>query len=76
MDAAPGAPSSGRNVRPIAASTPSSWKKFVVTNDAHYTQPGDATTHEVLLCVQTATNLADPGRFKFAGSGYYLKSPQ
>jgi DNA polymerase III subunit alpha len=26
--------------------------------------------------VQTATNLADPGRFKFEGSGYYLKSPQ
>jgi DNA polymerase-3 subunit alpha len=49
---------------------------FVVTNDAHYTQPGDATAHEVLLCVQTATNLADPGRFKFEGSGYYLKSPQ
>jgi DNA polymerase-3 subunit alpha len=49
---------------------------FVVTNDAHYTQPGDATAHEVLLCVQTATNLADPGRFKFEGTGYYLKSPQ
>src|SRR5499427_7578235 len=32
---------------------------FVATNDAHYTQPGDATAHEVLLCVQTATNLAD-----------------
>ncbi|HEY3035938.1 MAG TPA: DNA polymerase III subunit alpha [Streptosporangiaceae bacterium] len=49
---------------------------FVVTNDAHYTQPGDAKAHEVLLCVQTATNLADPGRFKFDGTGYYLKSPQ
>ena len=48
----------------------------VVTNDAHYTQPGDAKAHEVLLCVQTATNLADPGRFKFDGTGYYLKSPQ
>jgi DNA polymerase-3 subunit alpha len=49
---------------------------FVVTNDAHYTLPEDATAHEVLLCVQTATNLADPGRFKFEGTGYYLKSPQ
>jgi DNA polymerase III subunit alpha len=49
---------------------------FVVTNDSHYTQPGDATAHEVLLCVQTATNLADPGRFKFEGTGYYLKSPR
>jgi DNA polymerase III subunit alpha len=48
---------------------------FVVTNDSHYTLPEDATAHEVLLCVQTATNLADPGRFKFEGTGYYLKSP-
>ncbi|HEY7145207.1 MAG TPA: DNA polymerase III subunit alpha [Streptosporangiaceae bacterium] len=49
---------------------------FVVTNDSHYTRPEDATAHEALLCVQTATNLADPNRFKFEGSGYYVKSPQ
>jgi DNA polymerase-3 subunit alpha len=48
---------------------------FVVTNDSHYTSPGDAQAHEVLLCVQTGSNLADPGRFKFEGSGYYVKSP-
>jgi DNA polymerase-3 subunit alpha len=48
---------------------------FVVTNDSHYTQPGDAQAHEVLLCVQTGSNLADPGRFRFEGSGYYVKSP-
>jgi len=49
---------------------------FVVTNDSHYTTPDDATAHEVLLAVQTATTLADPGRFRFEGTGYYLKSPQ
>jgi len=49
---------------------------FVVTNDAHYAKPEDAKAHEVLLCVQTATTLADPERFRFEGSGYYLKSPQ
>jgi DNA polymerase III subunit alpha len=48
---------------------------FVVTNDSHYTTPGDATPHEVLLAVQTATTLADPGRFRLEGTGYYLKSP-
>jgi DNA polymerase-3 subunit alpha len=48
---------------------------YVVTNDSHYTRPEDARPHEVLLCVQTGTNLADPGRFKFEGTGYYLKSP-
>jgi DNA polymerase III subunit alpha len=49
---------------------------FLVTNDLHYTAPGDARAHEVLLCVQTATNMADPGRFKFEGTGYFVKSPQ
>jgi DNA polymerase III subunit alpha len=48
---------------------------FVVTNDSHYTVEADAAAHEVLLCVQTGSNMADPGRFKFDGSGYYLKSP-
>jgi DNA polymerase-3 subunit alpha len=48
---------------------------FMVTNDSHYTLPEDAQAHEVLLCVQTGSNLADPGRFKFEGTGYYLKSP-
>ncbi|HEX4063053.1 MAG TPA: DNA polymerase III subunit alpha [Streptosporangiaceae bacterium] len=48
---------------------------FVVTNDSHYTYPDDARAHEVLLCVQTASNLADPNRFKFDGSGYFVKSP-
>jgi DNA polymerase-3 subunit alpha len=49
---------------------------FVVTNDSHYTKPDDATPHEVLLAVQTGTTLADPARFRFEGTGYYLKSPQ
>jgi DNA polymerase III subunit alpha len=48
---------------------------FVATNDSHYTSPDDAHAHEVLLCVQTASNLADPDRFKFDGTGYYVKSP-
>ncbi|HEY3734035.1 MAG TPA: DNA polymerase III subunit alpha [Streptosporangiaceae bacterium] len=49
---------------------------FVVTNDSHYTRPDDAQAHEVLLCVQTGSNLADPNRFKFDGGGYYVKTPQ
>ncbi len=49
---------------------------FVATNDPHYTLAADAKAHEVLLCVQTGPNMADPGRFRFDGAGYYLKSPQ
>jgi DNA polymerase III subunit alpha len=49
---------------------------FVASNDLHYTRPEDARAHEALLCVQTGTNLADPNRFRFEGTGYYVKSPQ
>ncbi|MGH3404457.1 MAG: DNA polymerase III subunit alpha [Streptosporangiaceae bacterium] len=49
---------------------------FVATNDSHYTRREDAGAHEALLCVQTATTLADPDRFRFDGDGYYLKSPR
>jgi DNA polymerase III subunit alpha len=49
---------------------------FVASNDAHYTRRADAGPHEALLCVQTATTLADPARFRFEGSGYYLRSPR
>ncbi|MDQ2838783.1 MAG: DNA polymerase III subunit alpha [Actinomycetota bacterium] len=47
----------------------------VATNDLHYTMPADAAAHEVLLCVQSGKTMADPGRFKFDGDSYYLKSP-
>ena len=37
----------------------------VATNDLHYTFADDAGAHEVLLCVQSGSTLADPKRFKF-----------
>jgi DNA polymerase-3 subunit alpha len=46
----------------------------VVTNDSHYTHEAQSVAHDVLLCVQTAANVNDPNRFRFGGSGYYLKS--
>ncbi|MFV2100674.1 DNA polymerase III subunit alpha [Micromonospora sp. LOL_024] len=46
----------------------------VVTNDSHYTHESQSEAHDVLLCVQTGSNVADPNRFKFGGSGYYIKS--
>ncbi|HUC60309.1 MAG TPA: DNA polymerase III subunit alpha, partial [Streptosporangiaceae bacterium] len=47
----------------------------LVTNDLHYTRPENSQAHEVLLCVQTGTNMADPNRFRLEGNGYYVKSP-
>jgi DNA polymerase III subunit alpha len=49
---------------------------YLATNDLHYSREADAAAHEALLCVQTATNLADPDRFRFEGTGYYVKTPQ
>lgn len=49
---------------------------LVATNDLHYTHKQEAEAHEALLCVQSATNLLDPNRFKFDGQEYYLKSPE
>ncbi|MCW2882086.1 MAG: polymerase alpha subunit [Sphaerisporangium sp.] len=46
----------------------------LVTNDSHYTYESDSTSHDALLCIQTGKQLADPDRFRFDGSGYYIKS--
>ncbi|MBF6450707.1 DNA polymerase III subunit alpha [Nocardia elegans] len=46
----------------------------LATNDCHYVHESDSTNHEALLCIQTGKTLSDPTRFKFDGSGYYLKS--
>ena len=46
----------------------------VVTNDSHYSKESDSVSHDLLLCIQTGKTLADADRFKFDGSGYYIKS--
>nr|WP_237330672.1 DNA polymerase III subunit alpha [Streptomyces sp. BA2] len=46
----------------------------LVTNDSHYTYAHESVAHDALLCIQTGKNLSDPDRFRFDGTGYYLKS--
>jgi DNA polymerase III subunit alpha len=48
---------------------------LLAVNDLHYTRRADAGPHEVLLCIQTGSVLADPKRFKLEGEEFYLKSP-
>lgn len=48
----------------------------LVTNDCHYVLESQAHAHEVMLCVQTGKTMSDPDRFKFDGTGYYLKSAE
>ena len=49
---------------------------LLATNDLHYTHHKDAAAHEVMLCIQSGSTLADPKRFKFDNSEFYLKSAQ
>lgn len=46
----------------------------VATNDAHYTDENQAHAHDAMLCVNANAKIADTDRFRFNGSGYYLRS--
>ncbi len=48
----------------------------VASSDIHYIKKEDAEAHEILLCIQTATNLDDPKRLKFATDEFYFSSPE
>jgi DNA polymerase-3 subunit alpha len=47
---------------------------LVATNDSHYLCEDDHHAHEVLLCVQTASSIHDPKRFKFDSDQFYVKT--
>ncbi|MFC2068272.1 DNA polymerase III subunit alpha [Chloroflexota bacterium] len=49
---------------------------LVATNDVHYINQEDASTHELLLCIGTNTTIYDEKRMKMAGDFFYLKSQQ
>jgi len=49
---------------------------LVATNDCHYLKKQDARYHEILLAIQTGTNIDDPTRLRFPGTGFYFKSPK
>ena len=47
---------------------------LLATNDSHYITAEDAAAHDVLLCIQTGSTLDDPNRFRFEGTGLYVKT--
>ncbi|WP_328403967.1 DNA polymerase III subunit alpha [Streptomyces sp. NBC_00390] len=47
---------------------------LLATNDAHYVLEEHADAHDNLLCIGVGKNKDDPNRFRFNGSGYYLKT--
>lgn len=56
--------------------------KVIATNDSHYVEEEDAEPHDVLLCINTGSNLMDPKgdskgeRFAFSSSDYFFKTRQ
>ena len=49
---------------------------IVATNDLHYVRRGDAPYQDIMVCIQTNTNIHDDKRLKMSDDSYYLKSPE
>jgi DNA polymerase-3 subunit alpha len=49
---------------------------LLATNDSHYVTEDQADAHDSLLCVGVGKNKDDPNRFRFNGSGYYIKTAE
>ena len=46
----------------------------IATNDVHYLRREDAKAHEVMLCIQTRTTMADERRMKMETDEFYFKN--
>ncbi len=49
---------------------------LVASNDCHYLQPSDAEFHDVLLALQTNSEIDEEDRLQFPNDEFYFKSPQ
>ncbi|MDE2126506.1 MAG: DNA polymerase III subunit alpha [Armatimonadetes bacterium] len=47
--------------------------QLVCSNDVHYLEAEDAEPHDILLCIQTNTNVSDVKRLRYATKEFYLK---
>ena len=48
--------------------------KVIATNDVHYVHQADAEAQDVLLCLQTGRDFADPTRMRFENDQFFLKT--
>ena len=49
---------------------------LLATNDSHYVHAEDAQAQDAMLCINSGSRLDDPDRFKFDGTGYYIKTAE
>ena len=45
--------------------------KLIATNDVHYINAEDRTAHDILICVNTASDYDDPKRLRYTGQEYF-----
>ena len=50
--------------------------KVIATNDVHYLKQEDANPHDILLCVNTASNEDQEDRFRFPSNDYFFKTQE
>ena len=48
--------------------------KIAATGDVHYLNKSSAEAHDILLCVQTLSQVDDPRRLRFGTEEFYLKN--
>ncbi len=49
---------------------------LVATNDVHYTEHEHWEAHDVLICLQTQSNLSDPKRMRYDADQFYFKTAE
>ena len=49
---------------------------LVATNDAHYLERDDAESHDVLLCVNTRSQVTDEKRMRMTGDQFFVRTPE
>ena len=49
---------------------------LLATNDSHYVTEDQSDAHDSLLCIGVGKNKDEPNRFRFHGTGYYIKTSE
>ena len=49
---------------------------LVATNDVHYINQKDSSSHDILMCIQTGKTIDDTNRRRYPSDQFYLKPPE
>ncbi len=49
---------------------------LVATGDSHYVEPTDNVAQDIMICIQSAKNIDDPGRLTMMNADYSMRGPE